>query len=156
MVYELHDTSKVKRLFEGWDETPIYSCIQKIMGKIYVVNPENPISAFAFVGCFGFYAGKPDLELIKNKPAGFVIMVPQNRNWAELIEHVYPDAREVTRYAIRKDTIFYPDALKNNLQLLPDGYKLKNIDGKIYEKCLKNPVTADFVSADLIRPLSLV
>ena len=147
MVYELHDTSKVERLFEGWNETPIYSCIQKIMGKIYVVNPENPISAFAFVGCFGFYAGKPDMELIKNKPAGFVIMVPQNRNWAELIERVYPDARKVTRYAIRKDTIFDSDALKNNLQLLPDGYILKNIDGKIYEKCLINPVTADFVSA---------
>lgn len=147
MVYELHDTSKVERLFEGWNETPIYSCIQKIMGKIYVVNPENPISAFAFVGCFGFYAGKPDIELIKNKPAGFVIMVPQNRNWAELIERVYPDARKVTRYAIRKDTIFDSDALKNNLQLLPDGYELRNIDGRIYEKCLENPVTADFVSA---------
>ena len=79
MIYELNDTSKVEKLFEGWHETLIYSCIQKIMGKVYVVNPENPISAFAFVGCFGFYAGQPNLELIKEKPAGFVIMVPQNR-----------------------------------------------------------------------------
>ncbi|WP_295093408.1 GNAT family N-acetyltransferase [Ruminococcus sp.] len=147
MIYELNDTSKVEKLFEGWHETLIYSCIQKIMGKVYVVNPENPISAFAFVGCFGFYAGQPNLELIKEKPAGFVIMVPQNRKWAELIERVYPDARKVTRYAIRKDTIFDPDALKKNLQLLPDGYELRNIDGIIYDKCLENPVTADFVSA---------
>lgn len=147
MIYELNDTSKVEKLFEGWHETLIYSCIQKIMGKVYVVNPENPISAFAFVGCFGFYAGQPNLELIKEKPAGFVIMVPQNRKWAELIERVYPDARKVTRYAIRKDTIFDPDTLKKNLQLLPDGYELRNIDGIIYDKCLENPVTADFVSA---------
>ena len=147
MVCELNDTSKAERLFEGWQETPIYSCIQKVMGKVYVTDPVNPVSAFAFVGCFGFFAGKPELELVKNKPAGFVIMVPQNKAWAELIERVYPDARKVTRYAIRKDTIFDPDVLKKKLQLLPDGYELRNIDGRIYDKCLENPVTADFVSA---------
>ncbi|MBP5221599.1 MAG: GNAT family N-acetyltransferase, partial [Lachnospiraceae bacterium] len=54
---ELEDTSGVKALFEGWQETLIYSCLQKIMGKIYVTDPENPISALAFVGCFGFLAG---------------------------------------------------------------------------------------------------
>ena len=36
MLYELEDTSKVKHLFEGWDETLIYSCLQKVMGKIFV------------------------------------------------------------------------------------------------------------------------
>ena len=35
MVVELSDTSKVKDLFAGWEETLIYSCIQKVMGKIY-------------------------------------------------------------------------------------------------------------------------
>ena len=30
---------------------------------------------------------------------------------------------------------------------LPEGYKLKRIDSDIYDKCLLNPVTADFVSA---------
>ena len=34
MLYELEDTSKVKHLFEGWDVTLIYSCLQKVMGKI--------------------------------------------------------------------------------------------------------------------------
>ena len=146
MVYEINDTSKAERLFEGWQETPIYSCVQNVMGKIYVTDPENPVSAFAFVGCFGFFAGRPEPELVKNKPAGFVIMVPQNQAWAELIEHVYPDARMVTRYAMRKDTKFDPDELKRNLQLLPDGYALQNIDGRLYDRCLENPVTADFVS----------
>ena len=78
MVYEIKDMSRVKGLFEGWQETLIYSCLQNIMGKIYVTDLENPRSAFAFVGCFGFYAGEPDRELIMNKPEGFVIMTPQN------------------------------------------------------------------------------
>ena len=34
MIYELTDTSKVKPLFEGWNKTLIYSCLQKVMGKI--------------------------------------------------------------------------------------------------------------------------
>lgn len=64
----------------------LFSCLQKIMGKIYVTDLENPKSAFAFLGCFGFYAGKPDVEIVSKKPEGFTIMVPQNKEWAQLIE----------------------------------------------------------------------
>ena len=46
------------------------------MGKIYVTDLKHPKSALAFVGCFGFYAGTPDMELVRNKPEGFVIMIP--------------------------------------------------------------------------------
>ena len=60
MLYELEDTSKVKHLFEGWDETLIYSCLQKVMGKIFVTDSDFPVSAMAYVGCFAFYAGVPD------------------------------------------------------------------------------------------------
>ena len=146
MIYELEDTSKVEKLFEGWEETLIYSALQKVMGKVFVTDLENPKSAFAFTGVFGFYAGEPDEELVRNKPAGFVIMVPHNDIWAELIEKVYPDAKKVTRYAIKKDTKFDVEALKKNLELLPEGYELKNIDDKLYDMCWENPVTAEFVA----------
>ena len=49
------------------------------MGKIYVTDLEQPKSAFAYVGCFGFYTGTPDRELVMNKPDGFEIMIPQNK-----------------------------------------------------------------------------
>ena len=52
MVYELEDTSKAKGLFEGWQETLILSCLQKVMGRIFVTDLSEPASAFAFVGCF--------------------------------------------------------------------------------------------------------
>ena len=81
MLYELEDTLKVNPLFEGWQETLIYSCLQKVMGKVFVTNKECPKSAMAYVGCFAFYAGAPDRELVTNKPEGFVIMVPQNKAW---------------------------------------------------------------------------
>ena len=147
MIYEIQDTNKVKHLFEGWKETLIYSCLQKVMGKIYVTDLDNPDSALAFVGCFGFYAGKPNKELVINKPQGFVIMTPQNIEWGKLIEECFTSAKQVTRYAIKKDTIFDQDKLRKNIKILPKEYKLKKIDSEIYDQCLQNPITADFVSS---------
>ena len=68
MIFELEDTSKVKSLFDGWEETLIYSCLQRVMGRIFVTDPDSPVSAMAFVGCFAFLAGEPDRELISGKP----------------------------------------------------------------------------------------
>ena len=147
MIYEIEDTSKVKELYDGWQETLIFSCLQNVMGKIYVTDLEQPKSAFAFVGCFGFYAGEPNRELVFNKPDGFVIMVPQNEKWAALIEECYPSSKRVTRYAIKKDTTFDVEMLREEIKKLPDGYELKKIDAGIYDQCFENPATEDFVSA---------
>ena len=147
MIYELEDTSKVEKLFAGWEITLIYSCLQKVMGKVYVTDTENPKSAMAFVGVFAFVAGEPDRELVINKPDGFVVMIPQDDGWSELIEECFPDARKFTRYAIRKDTVFDREKLEKMVAGLPEGYELKKIDSDIYDLCVKDPVTADFVSA---------
>ena len=114
MVYELADTEKATALFEGWSETLIWSCLQRVMGKIFVTDLEKPHSALAFVGCFAFYGGEPDRELVMHKPAGFVIMTPQNEAWASLIEECWPSAKKETRFSIRKDTQFDIPILKKN------------------------------------------
>ena len=147
MIYELTDTAKVTHLFEGWQETLIYSCLQKIMGKIFVTNQEYPKSAMAYVGCFALYAGEPDKELVMNKPDGFVMMIPQNKTWEACIEECFPEAKKVIRYAIKKETQFDKDFLKDMITKLPDGYELKEIDERIYDMCLPDPVTRDFVSS---------
>jgi hypothetical protein len=147
MIYVIEDTTKVLNIFYGWKETLIYSCLQKVMGKIFVTDIVNPKSACAYVGCFAFYAGVPDRELVMNKPEEFVIMTPQNEDWARLIEECYPSAKKVTRYAIKKDTKFNIDALKHIANKLPYGYELHEIDSKLYDMCLKDPLTADFVSS---------
>ena len=125
MVYVLADTSKVTALFEGWSETLIWSCLQKVMGKIYVTDLEKPQSALAFVGCFAFYGGEPDRELVTYKTADFVIMTPQNEEWADCIEDCFPDAKKITRYAIKKDTNFDKDLLHKLTERLPEGYEIK-------------------------------
>ena len=147
MVYELSDTSKVAALFGDWPETLITSCLQKVMGRVYVTDMEQPISALAFAGCFAFFAGEPDKELVAHNLAGFVIMTPQNGAWAELIEKCLPSAKKVTRYAIRKDTRFDTSLLEGIAGTIPEGYELRKIDAEIYDLWLKDPVTRDFVSS---------
>ena len=70
MIYELTDTSKVEKLFDGCEflETAVLSCLQKYAGNIFVTNTENPHSAIAYLGSFGFCAGKPNMELLLGKP----------------------------------------------------------------------------------------
>ncbi len=147
MICEIEDKSKVSKLFEGWQETLIYSCLQDVMGKVYVTDKEDPRSAFAFVGCFAFYAGEPDRELLEGKPEGFVIMVPQDEEWAKLLEECYPSAKRMTRYAFRKDNVFDTEILEREVSRLPSAYELRQIDSEKYDMCLEDPVTRDFVSA---------
>ena len=146
MVYELADTEKAAALFEGWSETLIRSCLQKVMGKVFVTDLEKPQSALAFVGCFAFYGGAPDRALVMHQPAGFVIMTPGNEAWASLIEECWPSAKKEVRFSIRKDTRFDIPALKKMAETIPEGYELRRIDAEIYDQCLSNPLTCDFVS----------
>lgn len=147
MIFELSDTSLAAGLFEGWEETLIWSALQGVMGKVFVTDTQAPESAMAFTGCFAFVAGKPSKEIVLSKPEGFVIMVPQNEEWEKVIEECYPDARKVTRYAIKKNTLFDEAYLRSLVGGLPEGYKLCKIDNDIYDLCVKDPVTYDFVSA---------
>lgn len=108
MVYEVKNTDSVKHIFGKWEETLIWSCLQGIMGKIYVTSLDSPASAMAMIGDFIFYAGEPDRELVSYKPVwckqDFIIMVPQNDEWEPFIEQKYGEkTKAVLRYAIKKE-----------------------------------------------------
>ena len=82
MVHKLDNVNLVEDLFDGWNETLIWSCLQKVMGQIYVTEFHEPKSAKAHVGCFSFFAGEPSEELVCHKENGFEIMIPENEKWA--------------------------------------------------------------------------
>ncbi|MGN0401537.1 MAG: GNAT family N-acetyltransferase [Acetatifactor sp.] len=137
-------------LFDTWKDTLIWSCLQGIMGEIYTNLSED--AAMAILGDFAFYTGNPCEELIRFKPESFkqdfIIMVPQNREWAELIEKCYGDkAKKVTRYAIKKEpNIFDVVKLEQAVLNLPDGYELKMIEEAEYSMCRNNGWANDLVS----------
>jgi hypothetical protein len=67
---------------------------------------------------------------------------------AMVVEEAYKaKAKKVSRYAIKKETQFDKARLRNMVKQLPDGYELKEIDGRIYDLCLQDPLTRDFVAS---------
>lgn len=68
----------IKEIFEGWNETIIWSCLSGIMGEIHESLEED--AAMAMLGDFVFLAGEPSEELVRYKPESckqnFIIMVP--------------------------------------------------------------------------------
>lgn len=155
MVFELRQTQKAAALFEGWQESLIWSALQGVMGKIYVDSEEKPACAMVLLGDFCFLAGKPNQELVLYQPKqdgrDFVIMVPQNESWAALIEESYGEkAKRIVRYAIKKEPeVFQKESQKKVLQAIvdnmPDGYDLQMIEESLFWKCREIEWCKDWV-----------
>ena len=63
-------------MFQDWEETLIWSCLQGVMGEVHTNAEED--AAMASIGVFAFPAGNPSEELVLYKQGnytqGFVIM----------------------------------------------------------------------------------
>lgn len=151
MVFELKQTKKAEALFDGWQESLIWSCLQGVMGKLYVDSLEHPRSVMALLGDFCFLAGKPEKELVWYEPEqsgrDFLIMVPQNQEWAALIEDCYGErATRVVRYAIKKEPgVFDREKLQAIADRVPQGYTLKLIDEPLFWHCREIEWCRDWV-----------
>lgn len=138
------------QIFADWQETIIWSCLQGVMGEIHT-NAAGE-AAVAILGDFAFYAGKPNKEFLKFRPESwkqeFMIVIPQNDEWAELIEEFYGNrARKVTRYAVKKEKdIFDIGRLKRAVAELPEGYELRLLGEQEYILCQRNGWANDLVS----------
>ncbi len=152
MIYKLEDTQVAVEQFKNWQESLIWSCLDKTMGSIYAVDVHNPKSVMAILGDFCFFAGIPNKELVLFKPTdciqNFIIMIPQTSAWADLIEECYGiHAKKVTRYAIKKEPdIFDKDKLQCAIASLSPVYSLKMIDKDIFHLCQTTDWCRDFIS----------
>lgn len=142
---------KVHSLFTGWNQTIIWSCLDGTMGQIIVDDDSNPQSALAILGinsAFAFFAGKPNLNLITTAvdACSDLIMVPQNTEWANMIEKYYGDqVRKFTRYATLKDTNFDTTKLQLNIEKLSPEFQIHSIDASLYDQCLQKEWSTDLV-----------
>lgn len=152
MICQAELNQNAAALFADWNESLIWSCLQGIMGRIYVDEKEKPLSAMAILGDFCFFAGRSNRELTAYKPEwceqDFIIAVPQNEQWAKMIEECFGDrARKVVRYAIKKEPdIFDRNRLQEFVRQLPSEYSIRLIDEEMYEFCRKESWCVDFVS----------
>ncbi|MCI8516069.1 MAG: GNAT family N-acetyltransferase [Hungatella sp.] len=152
MVFELTQPQKAAALFEDWQESLIWSCLQGVMGRICADSRETPASAAALLGDFCFFAGKPDREMVMYVRTvcrqDFIILVPEDRGWAEIIESCCgKHAKKVLRYAIKKEPhVFDREKLQAMTGRLPQGYVLTMIDQRLFWHCRETAWCRDWVS----------
>jgi len=146
------EMDKIAPLFQGWDETLIWSCLQGYMGKAWACSGEKPGAAQIITGDFCFFAGQPDDELIKNIPGNFpseyILMIPENHKWAAGIERIYKGRYErFMRYALKKEPgVFDRKSLGCHIENLSPEYALKSIDEEIYLKTRQESWSKDLCS----------
>ena len=54
---------RIASLFDGWEETLVWSCLQGQMGRAFADNASHPRSARIELADFCYLAGEPDREL---------------------------------------------------------------------------------------------
>lgn len=149
MVYTLPGCT-IAPLFEGWEETLIWSALEGIMGSCHALTADAPQSAVIVQGDFFFYAGKPEPALLDFLPEGWNggcrLLTPQTEDWAAAIEAHYGAAAErETRYAIKKEPgIFDKTHLLQAVSAAPAA--IYPIDEALYHKCFKADWCRDLVS----------
>ncbi|MEG0366276.1 MAG: GNAT family N-acetyltransferase [Coprobacillus sp.] len=142
-IYKAKDKKEIEELFNGWQETMIYSCLQGYMGEAYATDDHK--SAMIIIADFCFMAGKPSQHLLESlNVKNFMILVPQNERWNSVVETVYPQSVKRIRYATRKDiNHFDVSILKQNVSKLLPCYSLKVIDESIYHQILDEDWSSD-------------
>lgn len=142
----------ISPLFHDWEETLIWSCLQGHMGMAWTDDMHNPQAGQIIIGDFCFYAGKPNRELVRNIPSSFsseyILMIPQDEAWAELIEAVYQENQNrFVRYAFKKEPgIFDEHKLREYMKQIPEGYHLLPIDEELYHQSFQENWSKDLCS----------
>lgn len=162
MMQRLPDPGRAASLFGDWPEAILWSCLQNVMGAVYVDDVSVPRSAIAVLGDFLFLAGKPEAALLRAYPAkGGELLIPQNEAWSRAILQVFGDRAVLhTRYAIQKEpSVFDRVRLHAFVRALPEGYDLQPIGSVLYRQCLaaewSRDLTAQFPDGAAFRARGL-
>lgn len=150
--------SEIAPLFDGWEETMIWSALGGCMGEVWCLeNEPTPRVALVSISDFVFLAGDDALPDAKELVLAFldkmgernVIIAPQNDAWLQLLEELIGNsAKKYERYAIKKD----PDAfdqkrLYQYANAIPTEFTLRPIDAELYPIVMATEWARDFCSS---------
>lgn len=156
VALEFHQMERIAPLFQGIDETMIWSCLQGCMGRAWADSAETPTAAQIITGDFGFVAGDSRspgaYELAVHIPADFrspaLILAPPDPAWASLIESAHAGhCQQQTRYALQKSSDGFDRAqLRSLAEQIPAGYQIRRIEKELYYACLAEDWSRDLCS----------
>ena len=138
---------RASKLFKGWNDTLILSCLQGHMGVLVTDNDGNPASAMINSGDFCFFAGNPNTEFFSSI-SGYKLLAPKDKRWEEAIENYYGNrVNKILRYAIKKEPgVFDKEKLTSFINRLPECYELTFFNEEIYNMARNEEWSADLCS----------
>lgn len=142
--YPPHERPKLAPLFPGRD-TLIAACLQGHMGRALADHPTQPQAAALQVGDFLFLGGKPAMKypLVRALwQPGCTWIVTAEPAWLPILEAQAGCLEAALRWRVALPEAFDQDRLKGFAQ----GVALRFIDGPLYDQCLAQPWSRDFVS----------
>ena len=161
MIYRLQKAEgaaalrRAAPLFDGWQETAVWSALQQEMGCIWTLS-DTPRAALCENADFLFLAGSAQeaeteqlLRAWQQERAGrFVILVPREPSCGPLIEQIFgADAQAETRFAFHKGgECFDLCTLRQLTEKRPADVQLKSFDRELYAVSLQSEWSRDFVS----------
>lgn len=128
-------------LFEGIEETLVWSCLDGSMGRAWADDAAQPQSARIITGEMCFFGGKPYVELIRDLFNGYrfseLLICDPAGEWLKLLQAKYGERLNcVTRYAFEKTADFDRERLRANIAALPQEYECRLFDGELYDQAM--------------------
>ena len=153
-IFRLEEPSEALPLFDGWDETIVWSALDGTMGEIYANRAMT--AACAVLGDFAFLAspGQDEaavqalLDDVQARTDHALILVAPDEAQFALCRSLVGEAEIGLRYATRKETgAFDPARLHRFAEDLPAGYALSGMTPEIWAQIReKGGWMRDFIS----------
>jgi len=134
-------------------EVLVRGAVDGTVGRVWVPKLENSSYCLIVVGDFVYLMGLPpkghgamDLKTqIYKMITSKSLIYPQNERWAEWIEDQFlGQTRMVSRYALKKDEHHFDvEQLKQFVNQIPKGIKMKRIDDRLYQQVMKEEWSRD-------------
>lgn len=153
-IHKLSEPSAALELFDGWEETVIWSALDGTMGDIYA--NEALTAAVAVLGDLAFLSS-PSLDAdavqallrdLKARTDHSLFLVAQNDAQFALCKALLGDVRCGIRYAVKKERgVFEPAKLEKFTSDIPQGYVLSGMTPEIWAQIKeKGGWMRDFIS----------
>lgn len=153
-IHRLEDPSAALELFDGWDETIVWSALDGTMGEIYVGRAMT--AACVLLGDFALLASPvEDADAVQALLAGvqaeidhpMLLAAPDEAQFA-LCRSLLCDMGGGVRYATRKESgVFDPARLRRFAADVPAGYTLSGMTPEIWAQIReKGGWMRDFIS----------
>lgn len=145
----------IQSICEGSREVLVRGAMEGTMGRVWVPKLENSSYCLIVAGDFAYLMGLPpkgeralDLKGQIYESASHAYLFPQDERWADWVEDQFlGQTRTVSRYALKKDEHHFDTGLlKQYMEAVPRGIRLKRIDDRLYRLALKEEWSRDLCS----------